>query len=277
MYGISALSNRHETQHFHRLSRLPLMEHSPTLKLIHTGEVAPGASSAPLSNLSADPLEDERRGQEKQESSASERTNLRLVQGSKDIRDDEALSALIAKYTKEVQGLDERLNWHTTRLVELQQIVDKRASGIKDQPRTPSGSERPPPRKEEDERGASWLTEALLMLLLGVSSFFAGKYQAEASIAEKRYQDLQEERDRAASIPAGSFEDLSVEDKVQTNSAVESVEDKVQTNLTVERIIDGADKAYNGATVVQQSDAMEPDIHLKTPVRSWASLLWKKQ
>lgn len=45
LYGISALSNRHETQYFSKLSRLPLMEHSPTLKLIHTGEVQRGNSS----------------------------------------------------------------------------------------------------------------------------------------------------------------------------------------------------------------------------------------
>jgi hypothetical protein len=52
LYGMSALSNRNETQYFSKLSRLPLMEHSPTLKLIHTSEVQLGVSSTPAGSLS---------------------------------------------------------------------------------------------------------------------------------------------------------------------------------------------------------------------------------
>jgi hypothetical protein len=53
MYGMLALSNRNETQYFSKLSRLPLMEHSPTLKLLYTSEVEVGSSSALASSLSA--------------------------------------------------------------------------------------------------------------------------------------------------------------------------------------------------------------------------------
>jgi hypothetical protein len=45
LLGVSALSNRHETQYLSRLPHLPLMEHSPTLRLIHTSEVLAAATN----------------------------------------------------------------------------------------------------------------------------------------------------------------------------------------------------------------------------------------
>lgn len=75
LYGISALSNRHETQYFSKLSRLPLMEHSPTLKLIHTSEVQPGASSVlPLSSQSGISQENEHEELEQKESRVQRQT-----------------------------------------------------------------------------------------------------------------------------------------------------------------------------------------------------------
>lgn len=50
-YGVTALSNRNETQYFKRLSNLPLVEHSTTLKLIQTRE----AYAASFSTSSTDP------------------------------------------------------------------------------------------------------------------------------------------------------------------------------------------------------------------------------
>ena len=57
LLGMVALSNRHETQYFSRLSRLPLMEHSPTLKLIHTSEVQAAGPNAQPDSSAADSME----------------------------------------------------------------------------------------------------------------------------------------------------------------------------------------------------------------------------
>lgn len=45
LLGMSSLSNWRETQHLSRFSRLPPIEHSPTLQLIHTSEVWAAALS----------------------------------------------------------------------------------------------------------------------------------------------------------------------------------------------------------------------------------------
>jgi hypothetical protein len=64
LYGMSALSNRNETQYFSKLSRLPLMEHSPTLKLIHTSEVQLGAPSTPAGSLSNESIGSQQQGED---------------------------------------------------------------------------------------------------------------------------------------------------------------------------------------------------------------------
>jgi hypothetical protein len=261
-YGISALSNRHETQHFHRLSRLPLMEHSPTLKLIHSSEVAPGASSAAFSSSSV-----LGRHEDQQEDSTPEQANLKPMQRLKDIKNEKDLSSVVAEYRKEIHSLNKRLDRHTTKLAELQQIVEKRTEDIDSESKLlpVTGG---PRSKEDDEGGFPYLTEALSTIVLLIITFAAlyqsGKNQGEAIYYKSLYHGQQQERNNAAPAPLNDCEYVEFENKAQIR-------------VTVERIIDGvSDKNPHANTGTEQSDATDSDTQLGKPDRSWSSLVWKK-
>lgn len=268
-YGISALSNRHETQHFHRLSRLPLMEHSPTLKLIHTSEVAPGASSAPSSSSSVDLLERQEGhafGYLKQDGSAPDRANLEPMQGSKDIKNERVLPSVVSEYMKEIQGVNKRLDWHTTRLEELQRLVEKRAENVKSEPEIPLNNGRSPLKDGDDERGPiSYLAKAVVYILTGAACYFAGRYQAESFYYEKQYHERQKQRNDPAPAPLSGCEYLNTENKAEIR-------------VTVERVIDSvSDKSLRPDVGTEQSAATESSTQLRKPESSWSSLVWKKQ
>lgn len=55
LFALNALSNSRETQHFNKISRLSRVEHSPTLKLIQTGEINPYPLPTPPPLTSAPP------------------------------------------------------------------------------------------------------------------------------------------------------------------------------------------------------------------------------
>jgi hypothetical protein len=264
-YGISALSNRHETQHFHRLSRLPLMEHSPTLKLIHTSEVAAGAPSAPFSSSTIDSSA-RQEDQPMQDGSAWERTNMKPIQGPREVKNERDLSSVVEEYRKEIQGLNKRLDSHTLKLVELQQIVEKRTEHGKSESDAPSGTGRHRSKEEDDERGPiSYVAEYVAYFLTGVGCYLLGRYQAESIYHEKEYYERQKEQRNSAPAPLKDYEDLEFKNKAQIR-------------VTVERIIDGvSDKNHHANAGTEQSDATESESQLAEPDRSWSSLFWRKR
>lgn len=265
-YGISALSNRHETQHFHRLSRLPLMEHSPTLKLIHTSEVAPGALSAPFSSSSISSLE-RQEDQLKQDGGSPERANMRSTQGLRDIKNERDLSSVVAEYRMEIQALNKRLDSHTLKLAELQQIVDKRTEHGKSESKLPPGAGPPPSNEEDHGHGWCWsevVTSALLIIVAFAAVHQMNKSRDDAIYYETLYREQQNARKHSAPGLLKDCEDLEF-----TN--------KAQIRVTVERIIDGVPvKNSNANADTEQSDATESEPQLAEPNRSWSSLFWKK-
>lgn len=266
-YGISALSNRHETQHFHRLSRLPLMEHSPTLKLIHTSEVAPGAPSAPFSSSSTD---SSLRQQDKpiQDGSGLE---LKATQGSRDIKNEKTLSPVVEEYRKGIQDLNKRLDWHTIRLTRLQKIVEKQTEDANSESKLPPGTGNPSLKEESHEHGLCWTEVAstiLLMIVTFAALYQSSKYQGEALYYKALYEGQQKERNSStvsAPAPLNDCEYLEFENKAQIR-------------VTVERIIDGvSDKNSHAHAGTEQSGAAESDSQATEPDRSWSSLFWRKR
>jgi hypothetical protein len=112
LYGMSALSNRNETQYFSKLSRLPLMEHSPTLKLIHTSEVQLGAPSTPAGSLSNDSIRSQQQGED-----AFARTSLPSRRTPSDLAK-EGDKALFADH--------KRLKEHREGIAELQEQIHRK-------------------------------------------------------------------------------------------------------------------------------------------------------
>jgi 5-bromo-4-chloroindolyl phosphate hydrolysis protein len=109
---MSALSNRNETQYFSKLSRLPLMEHSPTLKLIHTSEVQFGASSTPAGGLPNGSI-----GSQQKEEDAFARTSL-LSRRTPSESAEEGDKASLADH--------KRLEEHREGIAELQEQIHRR-------------------------------------------------------------------------------------------------------------------------------------------------------
>jgi hypothetical protein len=244
------------------------MEHSPTLKLIHTSEVAPGASSASFSSSSVDLSERQEYyalGHLEQKGGAPERANLKPMQGPKDIKDEKDLSSVVSEYRKEIQGLNKRLNWHTTRLEELQQLVKKRAENVTIEPETPPNNGRSSSKDGDNERGPiSYLAEALVYFLAGAACYFAGRYQAESFYYEQQYSDRAKERNNPVPAPLNNIEHLSCENKAEIR-------------VTVDRIIDGvSDKSFHPDATTEQSETTASGPQLGKPDRSWTLLVWKK-
>jgi hypothetical protein len=274
MYGISALSNRHETQHFHRLSRLPLMEHSPTLKLLYTSEVAPGASSATFSSLpidSSEHLEEKPRRQAKQESGAPERTKSKPTHGLGDATQQKVSPATSADHWEEIQRLKGRLDWHTTKLAELQQAVEKWTGASGSQSKSSPGAGRPADGKEDDAGWLSLLSDIAMWAFAGAAGYYMGKAHAASEAAEQQNAALRAKPNNVEPLPADGCEYLTGENNVQVR-------------FTVERIVDGvlAKNPVEDASrsTTRQADATESNEQLvapKTPTSSWTSLLWKKQ
>jgi hypothetical protein len=147
LYGMSALSNRNETQYFSKLSRLPLMEHSPSLKLIHTSEVQFGASSAQSNSLPKGSI-----GSQQQEedvptrtSPKSQRTPDKLAEdGDKELLADHTR---LTKYSKEVNKIQDQI--HRRQIGFLQRrIVSERRLLVKNY-------------RQRNELGAATIARAL--------------------------------------------------------------------------------------------------------------------
>jgi hypothetical protein len=102
---MSALSNRHETQYFSRLSRLPLMEHSPTLKLIHTSEVQATAPNTQPDNSVAESTEPKEFEQAKAKDEQSQKSRLTTKSSSKVPEEDATAAgrAIILGYEREIE------------------------------------------------------------------------------------------------------------------------------------------------------------------------------
>jgi hypothetical protein len=250
------------------------MEHSPTLKLIHTSEVAPGAPSASFSSSSIDATkwqEDHALRDPKQEDRALGQAELKGMQGSKDGEDKETLPAVVVEYRKEIQGLNKRLDLHTARLAELQKLVEKRAENSEGEPELSSNHRRSSSKEEQNERGPiSYLAEVVVYFLTGAACYFVGRYQAENIYLEKEYSERRKERSNPAPVPLNTCEHLNCEKKAEIR-------------VTIERIIDGVhdevvpDKNFHPGIDTQQSDATELDTQSGKPGRSWSSFFWKKQ
>lgn len=245
------------------------MEHSPTLKLIHTSEVAPGAPSAPFSSSSIDPLA-RQDDQLMQDESVPQRANMRPTQGSRDLKNERGLSSVVAEYRKEIQGLNKRLDSHTLKLAELEKFLEKRNEDAKSDSKLPPGTGHSPSNEEDHGHGWCW-TEVVSTIVLMIVAFTAiyqsGKYQGEAEYYKAMYEGQQRERSNStASVPAPlkDFEDLEFKNKAQIR-------------VTVERIIDGVPVKNSHANAhTEQLDAADSESQLAEPNRSWSSLFWKK-
>ena len=247
------------------------MEHSPTLKLIHSSEVAPGASSASFSSssvVSSERKEDHSLGHLKQEASATERPSRKRMESSKITRDEKTLWSVIAEYKKEISGLNKRLDGHTIKLAELQHIVEKQMEDAKSEPKLSSGIGSSRSKEEDDEQRFNWteaVTTTVLLIITFAALYQSGKNQGEAIYYKSLYHGQQQERNNSASAPPNNIEYLNCENKAQIR-------------VTVERIIDGVpDRVSHVNNDTQQSNASESDTQLGKSDRSWSSLVWKKQ
>lgn len=250
LYSVSALSDRHETQHFHKLSRLPLMEHSPTLKLIHTSEVAPGASSALSSSLLVNKRSEQQENgaqvQTKQEEITAGEVEGKSTEVSKKLWDDQAVStgrAILSNYRKEIKGLSKQLYKQKAKAVELEQIAENRPEELQRVVNMRNGHSfalhgvhprtgRPLTRKEYDELASGKTGGILLSLIFIVTAFFVG---------------LRAGRTDAAAP-----------------SRITSGGSNIQPKSKADVIGGGSDHMGSGA----QSGVLD---------NSWGSLLWKKQ
>jgi hypothetical protein len=245
------------------------MEHSPTLKLIHTSEVAPGAPSAPFSSSSIDSSA-RQEDQLMLDGNGLEPANMRPTQRSRDIKNEKDMPSVVAEYRKEIQGLNKRLDSHTLKLAELQQIVEKHTEDAESQSKLPSDNGHSPPKEEDHGHAWCW-TEVVSTIVLMIVAFAAiyqsGKYQGEAEYYKALYERQQRERNNSAvsaPAPLKDFEDLEFKNKAQIR-------------VTVERIIDGVPVKNSHANAdTEQSDATESEPQLAKPNRSWSSLFWKK-
>lgn len=108
------------------------MEHCPTLKLIHTSEVAPGATSESPSSLlvkSSERQENEAQVQTKEGVKALGQAESEPVEGSRNIWDDEAVSAgraILSNYRRYIKGLSKQLRKQNTKVAELELIAENR-------------------------------------------------------------------------------------------------------------------------------------------------------
>lgn len=241
LYGISALSDRHETQHFHKLSRLPLMEHSPTLKLIHTSEVAPGASSAP-SSLVDKSSEQQENGAQVQAKQAEDKP----AEVSKQLWDDQAVSAgraILSNYRKEIKGLSKQLYKQKAKVVELERIAENRPEELQRVVKMRNGHSfalhgfhprtgRPLSKQEYDDLASGKTGVILLSLVFITIAFFVGLWKGRADAAAP--------------------------------SKITSSGSKAQPKSKADKTVGGSDGMGSGA----QSGTLD---------NSWSSLLWKKQ
>ena len=241
LYGISALSDRHETQHFHKLSRLPLMEHSPTLKLIHTSEVAPGASSAP-SSLVDKSSEQQENGAQVQAKQAEDKP----AEVSKKLWDDQAVSAgraILSNYRKEIKGLSKQLYKQKAKVVELERIAENRPEELQRVVKMRNGHSfalhgfhprtgRPLSKKEYDDMASDKTGGIMLSLVFITIAFFVGLWKGRADAAAP--------------------------------SKITSSGSKAQPTSKADKTVGGSDGMGSGA----QSGTLD---------NSWSSLLWKKQ
>jgi phosphate/sulfate permease len=275
LYGISALSNRHETQHFYKLSRLPLMEHSPTLKLIHTSEVAPGASPATSSSLPVD-------SSMKQESDVPEQTKqeghtleqmmsqrAKQVRGSIEVWNEKAVSAgraVISDYGREIKGLNKLLDLQNTMVVNLkQQLVDERTHNERKQYETArygyhSHNGQPLTKDEHDTKTSRrnieiWAKIFLYLIACGVAVAVGFKAGAQTMAVTREHK-----------VVAQGAESSSENSKAN---------DEVESKDTVDRIVQGILDTSHAANLAEQQ-RMLAEQQQKLD-RSWTSLLWKKQ
>lgn len=253
LYGISALSDRHETQHFHKLSRLPLMEHSPTLKLIHTSEVAPGVASEPSSSLhvrSSEQEENRTQVQIKEEEEALGQKDGKPVEGPRKIWDDEAVSAgraILSNYRKEIKGLSNQLHKQKTKVAELERIAENRPEELQRIVKMRNGhtwtshgfhpwTGRPLSKEEYDRRASDKMAGTVFSLIFIVIAFFVGRRTGRAHAASP------------SDVRSGSS----------------NAKDEAKPESKVARIVDG-------------SDGIEADTQTGKLDSSWTTLLWKKQ
>ena len=261
LYGISALSNRHETQYFSKLSRLPLMEHSPTLKLIHTSEVQPGApSTLSRSSQSGTPQEMEREKFELRKSDAERRTGeLSDGQVDEQILDDTASpvsrAALSnrdkASYKREIAQLHKALTRRKENELRLEALIKRHENlHLADKPLT----------KAEDS--SSRATKSVVMMACGLALLVLGKWVYELRPASMQEQGRQlQELQRSLNV---LLADLA--------SFAEQME-------TVEgRLAHGQKERQHGDEVsAQRLDDVESSALLRKPASIWRLLFWKKQ
>lgn len=250
LYGISALSDRHETQHFHKLSRLPLMEHSPTLKLIHTSEVAPGVASEASSSLVGQQSETQEVVQTKEGEKALGQADGKPAEGRGKIWDDEAVSAgraILPNYRKEIKGLSKQLHKQKVKVAELERIAENRSEELQRVVKMRNGhtwtshgfhprTGRPLSKEEFDRRASDKMAGTVFSLIFIVTAFFAGRWTGGAEVA----------------LPS------------EVKSGGSNSQERGRPRSTVDRS-------------TNTSDVMGSSLRSKQPANSWTSLLWKKQ
>lgn len=261
LYGISALSNRHETQYFSKLSRLPLMEHSPTLKLIHTSEVQPGApSTLSRSSQSGTPQEMEREKFEPRKSDAERRTGeLSGGQVDEQVPDDKASpvsrGALShrdkASYKREIAQLHKSLTRRKENELRLEALIKRHENlHLADKPLT------------KTENSSSRATRAVVIMAYGLALLVLGKWVYEQRPASMQEQGRQlQELQRSLNI---LLADLT--------SFVEQMEN------VKEKVAHGQNERQFGDEVsAQRIDDMESSALPRKPASIWSLLFWKKQ
>jgi hypothetical protein len=261
------------------------MEHSPTLKLIHTSEVAPGASSATSSSLpvdssmkqESDMSEQTRQGSDapekmKQEGDTLEQMmsqRVKRVRGSIEVWNEKAVSAgraVISDYRKEIKGLNKLLDLQNTMVVDLkQQLVDERTHNERRQYETArygyhSHNRQLLSKNEHDTKTSrrnidNWVKMFLYLIACGVAVAVGFKAGAQTMVATNEHK--------------------VVAQGVESSSENPKAKDEVDSKDTVDRIVQGILDTSHAANLAEQQ-RMLAEQQQKLD-RSWTSLLWKKQ
>ena len=218
-------------------------------ELTHTSEVAPGASSAPLSSLLDKSLEQQEDGaqvQTKQEGITAGWVEDKPAEVSKKLWDDQAVSAgraILSNYRKEIKGLSKQLHKQTAKVVELERIAENRPEELQRVVKMRNGHSfalhgfhprtgRPLSKKEYDDLASDKTGGIMLSLVFITIAFFVGLWKGQADAAKP-----------SKTILGGS---------------------NAQPKSKADEIVGGSEGMGSGA----QSGALD---------NSWSSLLWKKQ
>ena len=228
------------------------MEHSPTLKLIHTSEVAPGASSVSPSSL-LDKLSGPQESEAQIQTKELGQLEGKLVQSSTEVWDKEAVAvgrAILSYYRKEIKRTSRSLHGHKEKVAELERILDNRPDELQQVVKAWNGPFAAHPesgpslsKQEPDaDQASSNVGGTLLSLFFFVVGFYVGLGQWKGQ----------------GDAPSSS----------ESESDRWSSKDEVEPKSTVVQVVDD---------IVDGSDVMGPDPQSGKPGRSWSSLLWKKQ